>query len=151
MSEQPQVVNIYQSEAEYVAAELARVSQSHVESLQAQEIDMRQTAVREVKADSLRAQQSAIFALQAGEATLDTSSIAYAQANTLSITSSRAVALRGQNVQVHGGRFGLLLAKYVDGEVQVLFSLREAMLIGLLAGLFSGLIFLLGRALFRKS
>nr|BAL56872.1 hypothetical protein HGMM_F44F02C13 [uncultured Chloroflexota bacterium] len=151
MSEHSQVVNMYQSEAASVTAELARISQSSVDSLQAQEVDLRQAGVRHVKANSLRAQQSAMVMLQAGEADLDVSSVVYAQANTLSLHSSRAFALRGQNVQVQGGRFGLLLADKVDGEFQVLFSQREAVLIGLLAGLFSGLLFLLGRALFHKS
>ncbi|MEJ5240286.1 MAG: hypothetical protein WHS87_03735 [Anaerolineales bacterium] len=151
MSELPQVVNLHQTNVAQVAAEMVRASQCGVQELRAAEVDMRQTAVQQAHADHLKAHQSAIFSLRAGDASLEQCSLAYAQSGTLSLTSTRALVLRGGRVQANDARVGVLLAEHVEGNVQVLFSRREALIIGLLAGLLSGVFYLLGRAFFRKS
>ncbi len=56
--------------------------------------------------------------------------------------------------EVHGQRIEslVLLARHVDGEVKTVLDTRGAILMGLVGGLFAGLMFLLTRALFgRKS
>jgi hypothetical protein len=57
----------------------------------------------------------------------------------------------GRDVHVAESRTVVLLARHVDGEVTTLFNTRDALIIGLVSGLFSGLMLLLGRLLFRRN
>ena len=56
----------------------------------------------------------------------------------------------GRDVRVADSRTVVLLARHVDGDVTTLFNTRDALLIGLVSGLFSGLMILLGRMLARR-
>jgi hypothetical protein len=56
----------------------------------------------------------------------------------------------GREVHVSESRTVLLLARHVDGNVTTVFNTRDALLIGLVSGLFSGLMILLGRMFSRR-
>jgi hypothetical protein len=56
----------------------------------------------------------------------------------------------GREVHVNESRTVVLLARNLYGNVTTLFSTRDALIIGLVSGLFSGLMLLLGRMLFRR-
>jgi hypothetical protein len=56
----------------------------------------------------------------------------------------------GREVHVEASRTAVLLARNVNGNVTTLFNTRDALIIGLVSGLFSGLMLLLGRVLFGR-
>jgi hypothetical protein len=61
-----------------------------------------------------------------------------------------AGVVAGREVHVNETRTGILLARTVHGDVNTVLDTRGALIAGLTAGLFSGLMLLLGRLLFRR-
>ncbi len=159
-----QVTNISQAEVYTVRAELVRMHQADAENIIAQEVELRQSAAANVKADHFSAHQSAIGMLNAKEVSVEESAIGFVQAEKMSaggytgvvvagsadIQHGMAVFVAGREVHVSEARTGILLARHVNGNVTTLLDTRGALIVGLVSGLFAGLMLMLGRVLFGR-
>jgi hypothetical protein len=71
-------------------------------------------------------------------------------AGSVEVQNGLAGFVAGREVHVNESRTGILLARTVHGNVRTVLDTRGALIAGLTAGLFSGLMLLLGRVLFRR-
>lgn len=162
--ESTQVTNISQATVQTVRAELVRMHQADAETIHAGEVDLQNGAAGSIKAEHVNANMALIGAVSAGEVTAENVGIGLVQAEKASISGYTGAVVAG-NADVHHSLNGLvagrevhvaesrtviLLARHVDGNVTTLFNTRDALVIGLVSGLFSGLMILLGRVLFRR-
>jgi len=103
--------------------------------------------------------------VNAGDVSAENVGLGFAQAGKMSVSGYTGAVVAG-SAEVHHGLTGLvagrevhvtesrtavLLARQVNGNVTTLFNTREALILGLVSGLFSGLMLLLGRLLFRRN
>jgi hypothetical protein len=162
--EASQVTNISQAEVHTVRAELVRMHQSDAENIVAQEVELQQSAAANVKAEHFSAHQSAVAMLNAKDVSVEESAVGFVQAEKMSaggytgvivagsadVQHGMAVFVAGREVHVNEARTGILLARNVSGNVTTLLNTREALLVGLVGGLFAGLMLMLGRVLFGR-
>jgi hypothetical protein len=118
-----------------------------------------------VKATRINARQSAMGSVDATEVLAQQAALGYVQADK-AIISGYAGAVGGREVEVHNALVGfvfgenvnvgessrtvLLVGRNVQGNVTALMDTRRALIAGLVAGLFSGIMLLLGRSLFGR-
>lgn len=160
----PQVTNISQSDVQNVHAESVWMRQSDAETITAEEVEMQNSAAGSVKANIVTGHMVLMGAVNAGEVSVQEGGVGYAQAEKVSV-SGYTGAVMGGSVEIHNGmvgfaagrevhvnesRTGLLLAQTLNGNVNTLLDTRGALIIGLTAGLFAGLMLLLGRMLFGR-
>ena len=163
-SDQRQVANISQDSVPSVHAELVRMHQAAAETIQANEVALQQSAASDVRANSVSAYQAGLATVEAEEVLSQKSVIGYVQAEKASVNGYTGAVL-ARNAEVHYGLTGvvfgnevhadnartiLLVARNVSGNVTPLMDSRSALITGLTGGLFAGLLFLLGRALFGR-
>jgi len=161
----PQVTNISQAEVHNVRADLVQMRQADAENIVAQKVELQQSAAANVKADRFSAHQSAIGMLNAKEVTSEGGAVGFVQAEKMSAGGYTGVVLAGSAEIQHSlvgltigrdvhveesSRTGILLARNVSGSVTTLLNTRGALIMGLVGGLFAGLILLLGRSLFGR-
>ena len=160
----PQVTNISQADVQTVRAELVRMHQADAENIVAQEVELQHSAAANVKADRFSAHQSAIGMVNATEVSVSGGAVGFVQAEKMSaggytgvvlagsveVQYGLAVFVAGREVRVHESRTGILLARNVSGNVTTLLDTRSALIMGLVGGLFAGLMLLLGRSLFGR-
>jgi hypothetical protein len=161
---QLQVANLTQSRAETVNAELVRMHQASTASIHANEVGLQQSAAAAIQANSVGAHLSALAAVEAEEVVAQNSVIGFLQSEKASV-SGYSGAIVATNAEVHYGITGLvagnevhaegaravfLVGRKVGGNVTTLMDSRSALIAGLTGGLFAGLMFLLGRALFGR-
>jgi len=160
-----QVTNISQADVHTIRAELVRMHEADAENIIAQEVELQQSAAANVKADHFSAHQSAIGMLNAKEASVEESAVGFVQAEKMSAGGYTGVVLAGSAEIQHSlvgfvagrdihveesSRTGILLARNVNGNVTTLLDTRGALIVGLVSGLFAGLMLLLGRVLFGR-
>jgi hypothetical protein len=159
-----QVTNISHADVQTIRAELVRMHQADAETIIAQEVELQQSAAANVKADHFNAHQSAIGMLNAKEASVEQSAVGLVQAEKMSaggytgvvlagtaeVQHGMTVFVAGREVHVNEARTGILLARNVQGNVTTLLDTRGALLVGLVGGLFAGLMLMLGRVLFGR-
>ena len=159
-----QVTNLSQTEVHTVNAELVRMRQADAELINAKEVELEQSAAANVKADQIHAHQSAMANVNATEFVLQQGAVAFVRAeratvsgvsgavlaNSAEVKHGLAAFVAGREVHVDDSRTVVLLARNVSGSVTTLFSTRDALILGLVSGLFSGMMLLLGRLLFRR-
>lgn len=162
--ESPQVTNISQADVQTIHAELVRMHQADAETIIAQEVELQQSAAANVKAEHFSAHQSAIGMLNAKDVSVEESAVGFVQAEKMSaggytgvivagsadIQHGMAVFVAGREVHVNEARTGILLARNVQGNVTTVLDTRGALLVGLVGGLFAGLMLMLGRVLFGR-
>jgi hypothetical protein len=102
-----------------------------------------------VDADEVIAQESAVGYAKAGKMSVSGYTGAVV-AGSAEIHNGLAGFAAGREVHVNGSRTGILLARTVHGDINTTLDTRGALIAGLTAGLFSGLMLLLGRMLFRR-
>jgi alanine dehydrogenase len=138
--------------------------QSDAENIVAQEVELQQSAAANVKAEHFSAHQSAVAMLNAKDVSVEESAVGFVQAEKMSaggytgvivagsadVQHGMAVFVAGREVHVNEARTGILLARNVSGNVTTLLNTREALLVGLVGGLFAGLMLMLGRVLFGR-
>ena len=56
----------------------------------------------------------------------------------------------GRDVHVTESRTGVLIARNISGDVTTMLDTRGALIVGLVSGLFAGLMLMLGRVLFGR-
>jgi hypothetical protein len=162
--ESSQVTDISETDVHTINAEVVRMRHADAELINARRVDLRQSAAANVKAEHLQAHQSALAAVDAAEVTAEQTAVGYVQAEkatvgglTGAVVAEHAVIqygmaafVAGRDVQVKDSRTVVLLAQNVNGPVTTMFSTRDVLIFGLVSGLFSGLMLLLGRMLSRR-
>jgi hypothetical protein len=163
-SEETQMSNLSQTEVQTVQAEMVRMHQASAETINANEIELEQSAAVHVQADSVNTHQSAMVAVEAEELLSQNSAIGFIEAQQASVRGyigavaaqnaqvhySLAGVIMGNDVHVEGARTVLLVSRNITGNVTTVIDSRSALIAGLVAGLFSGLMLLLGRTLFGR-
>ena len=161
--EQP-VANISRSRVEAVKAELVRMHQAAARALNAGEAALQLSAAVRVSADSVNAHQSALAVVEAEEVVTQRNVIGYVQAEKASVAGYTGAVIAdhaevhygitgvvaGRDVHAEGARALLLVGRNISGNVTTVMDPRSALIAGLTGGLFAGLLFLLGRALFGR-
>lgn len=159
-----QVTSVSQAEVQNIHADVVQMHQSDAELITADEVEIHQSAVANLKANNIHARRSALAAVNAGEVLVQEGAIAAAQAEKVSISGYTGAVLAGnaevrhalvgfvagQDVHVNESRTVVLVGRNIYGNVTTLFNTRDALIVGLLSGLFSGLMLLLGRMLFGR-
>jgi len=163
--ESPQVTNISQAEVKSVHAELVRMHQSDAEFIRADEVELRQSAVGNVKAGRMTASQSLIGMVNAEEFQSEVGVTGMVKAESASVSGYTGLVGAG-NADIHHASVGylaarevhagdvrtiVLLARNVQGNVTTTLDTRGVVIAGLIGGLFSGLMLLLGRFLLRRN
>lgn len=125
---------------------------------------MHQAAAANIEAQSVSAHESALGMVQAERVQLQNSGAAVVRAQEIqvdgfagAVVAERAVlgntyagVVVAQEVQGERIESLLLLGGRVDGVVTTIVDTRGALIAGMTAGLFGGMIYLLGRALFNR-
>ena len=158
------MTNISQADVQSVQAELVRMHQASAENINADEVELQQSVAGNVKANHVSAHQSAMARVEAGEILSQSSATGFVQAEKASLSGYTGAVLAG-SAEVHHGMAGfvagrevhvqdartvLLLGQNINGNVTTLMDSRSALIAGLVGGLFSGLMLLLGRVLFGR-
>jgi len=160
----PQVTNISNADVVNVHADSVRMHESDADTVTAEKVKMEQSAAANVKAEKISTHQTGLAYVQAEEVIAQDSGVGFAQAGKLSVSgytgavvagsaeihNAMAGFVAGRDVNVNESRTGILLARTVYGDVTTVLDTRGALIAGLTAGLFSGLMLLLGRVLFRR-
>lgn len=160
----PEVVNMHETEAASVQAELVRASSSQIKQLFAQEVDLRDSVAVVVNADTVNARKTGVAHLKAGNFTLLEGTVFAAKTNTSTINGRAGVVISdstrfdngssgvliSREVQGENIRTGILISRNVDGNVETLMDTRSTVLAGLVAGAAVGTILMLGQFLFRR-
>ena len=163
-SEETQASNVSQTEVQNVHAEVVRMHQASAESINANEIKLEQSAAVHLKANNVNTQQSALVAVEAEELSAQNSAIGFVEAQQASargyigavaaqnaqVQYSLSGLVLGNDVHVENARTVLLVGRNVTGNVTTLMDSRSALIAGLVAGLFSSLMLLLGQMLFGR-
>jgi len=162
--DQPEVVNISRADVEAVTAEMVRMHQSNVQTITSDDVEMNVSAAAVVNSKALTARQSLIGGVNAESAqvtggfvgglrgtNIDAEGvIGGVVADTVNLQNARVGLTVGK--EVRGGQVEslVLLAGRVEGEVHTVVDTRGAIIAGLVGGLVTGLIVLVGRFLFRR-
>ena len=161
----PQVTNISHADVHNIRAEVVRMHQADAEVIIADEAELQNSAAGNVKAKTISGNMMLLGAVKADEVSVVNGGVGYAQAGTMSVSGYTGAVVAG-SVEVHHGfagfvagrevhvnesRTGILLARTVNGDVTTVLDTRGALIAGLTAGLFAGLMLLLGRMLFRRN
>lgn len=161
---QPQVTNLSHSDADLIQAELVRMHQSDAQEIDTDEVELNVSAALNIKAQTATAHETIIGVMNAGEVSLTNSGVAAIRAETANVNGAVGAVVAGSaNLgntyagviaarEVRGERIEtlVLLSGKVEGQVSTMFDARNALIAGLVGGLFGGLIFLLGRMLLRR-
>ena len=163
-AEQPQVTNLTRVDVDAVHAELVRMHQSIAQEIEAEEVELHLSAAFDVKATRATAQEAALGLVHAAEVTLQNSAAGAVRAQNATINGAAAAVVAGNvefgnayagvvaGCQVRGERIEslILLSPKVEGNVTTVVDTRGAVIAGLVGGLFAGLLFLLGQAVFGR-
>ena len=161
---QPQVTNISHADVQTVNAELVRMHQADAETIHAEEVELQNSAAANIHANQVSTHQSALAMVNATELNARNSAVGYAQAEKMSVSGYTGAVVAGSvdvheslvgymaggDVRVENVRTGILLARTVNGNVTTMFGTREALIAGLVSGLFAGLMLLLGRTFYGR-
>ena len=160
----PQVTNISHADVQTIHAELVRMHQADAENIVAQEVELQHSGAGAIKAEHVHADHSFIGMVNAKEVSVAGGAVGFVQAEKMSaggytgiivagsadIQHGLAVFVAGREVHVAESRTGILLARNVSGNVTTLLDTRSALIMGLVGGLFAGLMLMLGRMLFGR-
>jgi len=159
-----QVTHVSHADVQNVQAELVQMHQADAENIVAQEVDLQQSGVGAIKAEHVNADHSFIGMVNAKEVSMEGGAVGFVQAEKMSaggytgavlagsaeVEHGMAVFVAGREVHVADARTGILLAQNVSGNVITVLDARGALLVGLVSGLFAGLMLMLGRMLFGR-
>jgi hypothetical protein len=164
VEETPQVTNLDTTSVEVIEAEMVR---------------MHQSAAQEITADEVALHQAAAFDVAAAEVSAHESALGLVNAKDVEMTNSGAGAIRAENVNVAGSA-GIVMAEtvhlgntyagvvacdtvrgeqietlflfsgHVEGDVQTVVDTRSALIAGMVGGLLTGTILLIGRLVFGR-
>lgn len=163
---QPEVVNLIDSQAELIEADLVRTSRSYVGRLQAEEVELFQAAALDVEARNIHANSAILGVGQASSISARDSLLLASRAEKLEISNSLAGGIYAESTLLGEGsqtgilvtgkasgeqiRAVVLIARQVDGSVETMLNTRQVALASVLTGLACGFVIMLGQYLFRK-
>jgi hypothetical protein len=164
LTDQPEVVNISQSDVGEINAEMVRMHQSNAETINSEDVELNVAAAGGVNTQILTARDSIIGGVNTGEARITNSVVGGVRAETVdvhglvggvagnSVQVQNAYSVVTAAKEVRGERIDslVLLAGRVEGEVHTVVDTRGAVIAGLVGGLFAGVILLVGRIAFRR-
>jgi hypothetical protein len=149
-------VNLVQTSANKVQAELVRVNESKVTEIIANEVDISQSSIVKIKAQqlssrdvtmglaqtgSLAVSQCGIVATQAGEVASSNGKMGFVYAQTADLNEVTAGMIVGRQIKGRGPiHTTVLLAGQVDGPVETLIDTPRVVLGGLVTGIVVGLV-----------
>jgi len=161
----PEVVNLIDSQAEKVEADLVRASRSYVGYLTAEETELHQAVALNVNAHNLNANTSLLGISQSISTSSNNSILLAARAERMELKGSLTGGIYADNASLaDGARAGILVsgkvsgeqvrsvilvARQVEGPVETMLDTRQVALASILAGFACGLVVLLGQFLFR--
>lgn len=163
---QPEVVNLIDSQAELIEADLVRTSRSYVGTLHAEEVELFQAAALDVEARNIHSNSAVVGVGQASSISAKDSLILASRAEKLEISNSLAGGIYAESTLLGEGsqtgilvtgkasgeqiRSVVLIARQVDGNVETMLNTRQVALASVLTGLACGFVIMLGQILFRK-
>ena len=163
--DESQVTNISQEELRDVQANTVQMHQASAETISASDVEMQQSAAAAVKATNVNAHQAALAAVEATQVLSEQSFIGAMQADKATVSGYTGAVAAG-TAELHYSLAGVvvgnevhvadqtrtvfLISRNVQGNVISLMGTRSALIAGLVAGLFSGMMLLLGQALFGR-
>jgi hypothetical protein len=163
-SDYPEVVNMHETGAASVRADLVRASSSQIKQLSAQEVDLRDSVAVVINAETVNARKTGVAHLEAGNFTLLDGKVLVSKSasanlkgraglvitDTAGLENSSAAILVSRQVKADHIRTGLLISRNVEGNVETLMDTRATVLAGVVAGVVLGSILMLGQYLFRR-
>ena len=161
--ELPQVVNLSNSSAETVQADLVRMHQSGALDVSAEEIELSTSAAGRVRSARVTSHRSLLGAVEAEQVQIDgiaglvrsqaaglRGSAGVVLAGTAEVSEAHAGLIAGRDVRAGQVKTVVLLASHVEGEVHTQLDTRGAVIAGTVAGLVVGMLVLAGQALFGR-
>lgn len=161
----PEVVNLIDSQAEKIEADLVRTSRSYIGNLTAEETDMHQAVALNVNAHDLNANTSILGVSQSVTISSDNSLLLASRAERMEMKNSLVGGVYADNANLaDGARAGILVggkvsgeqirtvflvARHVEGPVETMVETRQVVLASVIAGIACGLVVMLGQFLFR--
>ncbi len=163
-ADQPEVVNLAHTDVGAVTAEMVRMRQSNAETITSEDVELNISAAAVVNATTLSARQSLMGGVNAESAEITNSVVGglrggnvsvqglvgWVAAETVNVGNATVVVTAAREVRGEKVESLILLAGRVEGEVHTVVDTRGAVIAGLVAGLFAGLILLVGRIAFRR-
>jgi len=160
----PQVVNLRTSSVGTVQAELVRLHQSVVRAIASDEVALHQSGAFEITTAGVNAHEAAMGVVTTGEAQLTNSGAGVLQAENVNLTGMAGVVVAeyaslgntyaglvaGREVRGERIESLVVLARHVDGEVHAVMDTRGALVAGMVWGIFTGIIVLIGRLVFGR-
>jgi len=160
----PQVANLEQSNVEVIEAELVRMHQSAAQEITADEVSMQQAAALDVTAAEVSTHESALGLVNAKEVELNNSAAGAIRAENINLVGGAGIVLAdsahlgntyaglvaGGNVRSESIETLLFLGNHVEGDVQTVVDTRGALIAGMVGGLLTGIILLIGRLVFGR-
>jgi hypothetical protein len=164
IDETPQVTNLDTTRVEIIEAELVRMHQSAVREITADEVALHQAAAFDVSAAEVSAHESALGLVNAQEVELSNSAAGAVRAETVNVAGQAGIVMaESVNLgntyagvvigdQVRGEQIEtlFLLSNHVEGDVQTVVDTRSALIAGMVGGLLTGTILLIGRLVFGR-
>ena len=90
-NEYPEVVNMHETKAASVQAELVRASASQIKQLSAQEVDLRDSVAVVVNAETVNARKTGVAHLEAGNFTLLDGTVLVSKSNSATLKGRAGV------------------------------------------------------------
>ena len=160
----PQVTNLDTTSVEVIEAEMVRMHQSAAQEITADEVSMQQAAAIDVTAAEVSAHESALLMVSAKDVEMTNSAAGAIRAENVNVTGSAGVVMaetvnlgntyagvviggevRGEQIETL-----FLLSNHVEGDVQTVVDTRGALIAGMVGGLLTGTILLIGRLVFGR-
>ncbi|MFC2064123.1 hypothetical protein ACFLXB_03390 [Chloroflexota bacterium] len=162
----PEIVNMIDSQVEKVEADLVRTSRTYVNTLNAEEVDLYQSGSVNTKAEIFHANSSLLGLSQGESADINNSILLAGRAVELEAKNSAIGGIYSENtnlgentksgILVSGNVTGekinsvLFVARNVEGNVETILDTRQVALASVLAGIACGAVLMLGKFLFRR-
>ena len=165
-AETSQVTNLTTTSVDVIEAELVRLHQSAVQEITAEEVELHQSIALDIATAELHAHEAALGMVTAKEVEITNSGVGIIRADHVNVAGSAGVVLAetanlgntyagvvaGDQVRSERIESLVLLARHVEGDVQTVVDTRAALIAGMVGGLLTGIILLIGRLVFgRKS
>lgn len=160
----PQVTNLDTASVEVIEADLVRMHQSAAQEITADEVALHQSAAMDVTAADVSTHESALGLVSAKEVEMTNSAAGAIRAENINVVGSAGVVMATSvnlgntyagvvaGDQVHGRQIEtlFLLSRHVEGDVQTVVDTRGALIAGIVGGLLTGIVLLIGRLVFGR-
>jgi hypothetical protein len=161
----PEVVNLIDSQAEKVEANLVRASRSYIGNLKAEEVELHQAVALNVEAHDFQVNSSLSGVSQSSTTSARNSILLTGRTEKLEMNNSLALGIYSNETNLEAGsqtgilisnkvsggqiRTVFLVASQVEGPVETQLDTRQVALASIIAGLVCGIAIMVGQILFR--